>query len=148
MISEIKAKYIHFCYQLHIWQDVKFRILFLWKDVLTYLFRCPETHSFSTKSKIFLLCIRWQFFPTLQRGCLLSKRVSWDSRKSKQRKWSDVFQKRQVDINFLLICGTKLRTKSETPMQSPIYYDVSSCETNCEWIRRPREKFIMRNQLM
>ena len=43
----------------------------------------------------------------------LSKEVRllcWDSRKSKQRKWSDVFQKIQVDINFILICGTKLRT--------------------------------------
>ena len=43
----------------------------------------------------------------------LSKEVCllcWDSRKSKQRKWSDVFQKIQVDINFILICGTKLRT--------------------------------------
>ena len=29
---------------------------------------------------------------------------------SKQRKWSDIFQKIQVDINFILICGTKLRT--------------------------------------
>ena len=43
----------------------------------------------------------------------LSKEVRllcWDSRKSKQRKWSDVFQKIQVDIDFILICGTKLRT--------------------------------------
>ena len=43
----------------------------------------------------------------------LSKEVRllcWDSRKSKQRKWSDIFQKIQVDINFILICGTKLRT--------------------------------------
>ena len=54
-------------------------------------FSCSLDDSFSQLSKeVRLLC--------------------WDSRKSKQRKWSDVFQKIKVDINSILICGTKLRT--------------------------------------
>ena len=95
-----------FFYQLHTWQGVNFRILFLWKDVLTCLHKCPENHSFSTKCKVFLLSWNDSFSQLSKEVRLLC----WDSRKSKQRKWSDVFQKIQVDINFILICGTKLRT--------------------------------------
>ena len=40
-----QGRILPFFYQLHTWQGVNFRILFLWKDVLTCLHKWPENHS-------------------------------------------------------------------------------------------------------
>ena len=82
------------------------RVLFLWKDVLTFYINILKITHLAKNVKYFSYSLDDSFSQLSKEVRLLC----WDSRKSKQRKWSDVFQKIQVDINFILICGTKLRT--------------------------------------
>ena len=80
--------------------------MFLWKDVLTFYINVLKITHLAQNVKYFSYSLDDSFSQLSKKVRLLC----WDSRKSKQRKWSDVFQKIQVDINFILICGTKLRT--------------------------------------
>ena len=80
--------------------------MFLWKDVLTFYINVLKITHLAQNVKYFSYLLDDSFSQLFKEVCLLC----WDSRKSKQRKWSDVFQKIQVDINFILICGTKVRT--------------------------------------
>ena len=93
----------------------------LWKDVLTCLHKCPEITLVAENVK-YLSYLLDDSFSQLSKEARFWVR---DNRKSKQRKWSDVFQKRQVDIKIHLICGTKLRTfKQKVKLQCNLLWRI------------------------
>ena len=105
MDSETKAEYFHFSIN-YILDKVPSGFCFCEKMFwLVYINVLKITHL-AQNVKYFSYSLDDSFSQLSKEVRLLC----WDSRKSKQRKWSDVFQKIQVDINFILICGTKLRT--------------------------------------
>ena len=106
MNSETKAEYFHFSINYILYKvqtsgfcfcEKMFWLVYINVQKITHLAQNVKYFSYSLDDS----------FSQLSKEVRL---LCWDSRKSKQRKWSDVFQKIQVDVNFILICGTKLRT--------------------------------------